>query len=171
MKSKSLFSFMKNKFNVYAVSFLLQKKSWKWNCYLKAHTESYLWSLMTLTVPTLTTLLDSKMPKTKEKPILSYVCTSWYSGLGVWIYFQFLKRGFFSIWSYSITLLLVESPATPLAFIDPFFSCGICLESQQGREPYQYGSKFGKGLLLFVATFHIIKKREQLKLLLPENRS
>ena len=140
MKSTSLFSFMKNKFNVYAVSFLFQKKSWKWNCYLKAHTESFLWSLMTLTAPTFTTLLESKTPKTDEKSVLSYVCTYWYSGLRTGCLNMFLvseMRIFLHLVIFnSITLLLVESPATPLAFIDPFFSCGICLESQQGREPY-----------------------------------
>ena len=101
MKSTSLFSFMKNKFNVYAVSFLFQKKSWKWNCYLKAHTESFLWSLMTLTAPTFTTLLESKIPKTEAKPVFVHnAIQDW--GLGVWICFWSLKWGFFSIWSYSI---------------------------------------------------------------------
>ena len=104
MKSKSLFSFMKNKFNVYAVSFLFQKKSWKWNCYLKAHTESFLWSLMTLTAPTLQLYWNPKFQKQKRnqycRMFVHNGIQDW--GMGVWICFWSLKWGFFSIWSYSI---------------------------------------------------------------------
>ena len=91
-----------------------------------------------------------------------------------WIYFRSLKWGFFSIWSYSIQspCCWLNPPLHPWHLSIRSLAVGFALRVNKGGNLINMEANLARDSFCSLQLFiYMIKKREQLKLLLPENRS